>query len=156
LILLVVCAYRLNGHIGTKPEYTLPWTTTISDEVDISEQAGKLTPDSAVFIIPVDFTAFRWYSKRSTYVDYKAMFHQEEFLTEWYQRIQNIYAYSLKEKEAGFDIHIFSASLLEEPSSISIDYWRSIGITHIISTASEIKTLKIVGQNGTYFIYSLQ
>lgn len=134
----------------------LPWSTVKSDEVDISEQAGQLTPDSSVFIVPVDFTAFRWYSKRSTYVDYKAMFHQQDFLTEWYQRIQNIYAYSLKEKEGGFDIHIFSKSLLEEPSSISTDYWRSLGITHIISTAPEIKALKLVGQNGTYFIYSLQ
>lgn len=155
LILTIVCAYRLNGFIGSKPEYMLPLSTAKSDEVDISEQAGKLTPDSAVFIVPVDFTAFRWYSKRSTYVDYKAMFHQQDFLTEWYQRIQNIYAYSLKEKQAGFDINIFSTSLLEEPSSISIDFWRSIGITHILSTSPDIKSLKLIGSNKTYSIYSL-
>jgi hypothetical protein len=83
------------------------------------------------------------------------LFHQQDFLTEWYQRIQNIYAYSLKEKEGGFDINIFSTSLLEEPSSISIDYWRSIGITHILSTSPNIKSLKLIGSNKTYSIYSL-
>ena len=155
LILGVVCVYRLSGYMGEKPTYMFPWSTFKSDEVEISEQAGQLTPENAVYIIPVEFTAFRWYSKRSTYVDYKAMLHQQDFLEDWYKRIQNIYAYSLKEKQGGFDIHIFSKSLLEEPTSISIDFWRSLGITHIISTAPEIKALKQVGKNNTYFIYSL-
>jgi len=155
LILSVVCLYRLSGYFGTKPDYMFPWSTYKSDEVDISIQAGQLTPDNSLYIVPVDFSAFRWYSKRNTYVDYKAMFHQQDFLEEWYQRIQNIYAYSLAEKKGEFDIHIFSKSLLEEPSSISLDYWHKLGITHIISTAPEIKGLKQVGKNKTYFIYSL-
>ena len=155
LLLLLISTYRLSGWFGEKPEYMFPWSSVKSDAVDVSEQAATLTPENSVFIIPIDFTAFRWYSKRSLYVDYKALFHQEQFLFDWYKRIENIYAYGLKEKKGGFDIHVFSTALLEEPTLISTDYWRSLGITHIISTSADIKTLKLVYSNPTYTIYSL-
>jgi hypothetical protein len=155
VLLLLVGAYRLSGWFGEKPEYMVPWSASKSDAVDISERAAALTPENAVFIVPVDFTAFRWYAKRSLYVDYKALFHQEEFLLEWSDRIENIYAYGLKEKKGGFDINVFSKELLEHPSQISIDYWRSIGITHIVSTSSSITLLPRIANNNTYSIYSL-
>jgi hypothetical protein len=154
-ILILVCIYRLSGWFGEKPEYMLPWSTVKNDAVDISEKAAALTPEDAVFIVPIDFSAFRWYSKRSLYVDYKALFHQEDFLREWSRRIENIYAYGLKEKQGGFDIHVFSKTLLEEPSLISTDYWKKLGITHILSTSPNIKTLKLLYSNNTYSIYSL-
>lgn len=154
-LFLLIGVYRLSGWFGSSPEYMMPWATAKNDEVDISEQAASLTPEDAVFIVPIDFTAFRWYSKRSLYVDYKALFHQEEFLKEWSTRIENIYAYGLKEKQGGFDIHVFSKTLLEEPSLISTDYWKKLGITHILSTSPDIKTLKLVYSNKTYSIYSL-
>jgi hypothetical protein len=156
VILLLIGTYRFSGWFGQGPEYMFPWTKTKSDEVDISEHAAALTPDDAVFIIPIDFTAFRWYSKRNLYVDYKALFHQEQFLNEWYKRIENIYAYGLKEKKGEFDIHVFSKALLEEPTLISTDYWTKLGITHIVSTSPGITSLKKLYSNDTYSIYSLQ
>ena len=156
LILLLVGTYRLSGWFGDKPDYLFPWDNKQNDAIDVSLQAKDLTPEDAVFIIPIDFTAFRWYSKRSLYVDYKALFHQEEFLQEWYRRIEGIYAYGLKEKKGGFDIHVFSRALLEDPTLISTDYWRKNGITHIVSTSSNITSLKKLYSNPTYSIYSLQ
>ncbi len=155
LLLLLVGCYRLTGWFGPMPTYLLPWTQTRNDEVDISLQAEKLTPQDAVFIVPVEFTAFRWYSKRNLYVDYKALFHQEQFLKDWYKRMENIYAYGLKEKEAGFDLQVFSTTLLEEPSLISRDYWKSLGIGYIISPSSDVKNLQKLGSNATYSIYKL-
>ncbi|MDZ4747957.1 MAG: DUF6798 domain-containing protein [Saprospiraceae bacterium] len=155
-ILLLVGVYRMSGWFGNKPDYMLPWLTLKSDEVDISEQALALTPENAVFIVPVEFSTFRWYSKRSLYVDYKALFHQEQFLHEWFKRIEQIYAYGLKERKGGFDIHVFSKSLLEEPTLISTDYWRNLGITHIVSTSPNIKSLKLISSNSSYSIYSLK
>jgi hypothetical protein len=156
LILILVGTYRLSGWFGEKPDYLFPWAKMQNDAIDVSVQAKALTPEGAVFIIPIDFTAFRWYSHRSLYVDYKALFHQEEFLQEWYRRIEDIYAYGLKEKKGGFDIHVFSRALLEEPSLISTDFWRKNGITHIVSTSPDITSLKKIYSNPTYSIYSLQ
>lgn len=154
-LLLVVGIYRFSGIRPLKPDYMLPWTTTKSDEVDIALQASKTTPENAVFIAPIEFTAFRWYSKRSLYIDYKAMIHQEAFLKEWYKRLKEIYQYSEKEEEAGFDLHNFSYYLLDEPSPLSYEFWKKLGITHIISTNPKIKDLKLIAKNGRYAIYQL-
>jgi hypothetical protein len=156
VILLLIGTYRLSGWFGQSPAYMFPWSKTKSDAVDVSEHAAALTAENSVFIVPIDFTAFRWYAKRSLYVDYKALFHQEQFLNEWYRRIENIYAYGLKEKKGGFDINVFSKSLLEEPSLISTDYWRGLGITHIVSSSTSIPSLKKIYSNKSYAIYSLQ
>jgi hypothetical protein len=155
ILLAMVSIYRLSGIRSTKPDYMFPWTTTKSDEVEISEQAATHTPENAVFITPIEFTAFRWYSKRSLYVDYKAMVHQEAFLKEWYKRIQNIYQFGEEEQKGGFDLHNFSFYLLDDPSPMSFEYWKKLGITHIVSTNLAIKDLTLVAKNGKYAIYKL-
>jgi hypothetical protein len=155
ILLLLVGTYRLTGWFGALPQYMFPNTEKRSAEVDISEQAQLVTEVDAVFIVPIDFTAFRWYAKRNLYVDYKALFHSEDFLNAWYDRIGEIYAYGIEEQHAGFDLRIFSEELLNNPSRISIDYWRSLGITHFVSTNSSIPGLSVIAGNEKYFIYSL-
>ena len=154
-LLILVSVYRLSGIRSSSPDYQFPWSSKKSDEVDISEQASKLTPENSVFIVPIEFTAFRWYSKRSLYIDYKAMIHQEAFLKEWYKRIQNIYQFGEEEAKGGFDLHNFSFYLLDDPSPMSFEYWRKLGITHIVSTNPNIKDLTLVGHNRKYAIYKL-
>ncbi len=156
LFIILVGLYRLGGWLGTMPEYMFPWSASNSPEVDISLQAEKLTPPDALFVIPLDLSAFRWYSKRSNYVDYKAMLHQEAFLKDWYARLQQIYQYGIAEQQGGFDIRNFSRYLLEEPSPMSVAYWKKLGITHIISTGANARDLELVGKNERYFIYKLQ
>jgi hypothetical protein len=155
ILLVLVSVYRFSGIRKSKPDYMFPWSTSHSREVDISIQASQLTPENAVFIVPIEFTAFRWYSRRSEYVDYKSMIHQQAFLKEWYARIQSIYQFGEEEKEGGFDIHNFSFYLLHDPSPMSVEYWKKIGITHIISTNLDVKELSLVAQNGQYAIYKL-
>jgi hypothetical protein len=155
VLLIMVGVYRLSGIRPLKPDYMFPWSTAKSDEVDIALQAAQTTPENAVFIAPVEFTAFRWYSKRSLYVDYKAMIHQEAFLKEWYKRMKEIYQYGEEEEAAGFDLHNFSFYLLDEPSPLSYEFWKKLGITHIISTNPTIKDLTLVAHNGRYAIYKL-
>lgn len=154
-LLLMVSAFRLSDIRPVKPDYMFPWTKKNSAEVDISIKAGEVTAPDALFIVPIEFTAFRWYSKRSTYVDWKAMLHQETFLKDWYARINSIYQYGIPEKEGGFDIHNFSRYLLEDPSSMSIEFWKKLGITHIISTNTGIKGMSPIASNGQFAIYKL-
>lgn len=155
IILLLVSTYRLSGWFGDKPVYMLPFVQTESAEVDIALLANLNTPEEAVFIVPVEFSAFRWYSKRSLYFDYKALFHNEDFLASWYQRLQNIFAFSIEDKASGFELKAFSDELLSDPSQLSIDYWKSLGITHIVSTNPGIEGLEMVTGNEVYYIYQL-
>ena len=155
VFLLLLSAYRLTGWVENKTEYVFPWNATQNDAIDVSLKAAERTPEEAVFIVPIDFTAFRWYAKRSLYVDYKAMLHQETFLKDWYDRIGKIYAFSLHEKKGGFDIRVFSKELFDHPTLISIDFWKSQGITHIISPSKEITSMQKIYENKSYTIYKL-
>jgi hypothetical protein len=155
LFILAVGFYRLSGRFHHGIQYMVPWASQVSDEVDIAQQALQVTPDNAVFIIPIEMTAFRWYSKRNLYVDYKAMLHQESFLYDWYKRLQDVYQFGIKEKEGGFEIHNFSFYLLDDPSPLSIDQWKQMGITHIISTRAGLKGFTLLGSNETYFLYKI-
>jgi hypothetical protein len=153
--LLLISTYRLSGWFGTPPSYMVTGIQEKSAEVDISLQAKEVTDVDAVFIVPVEFTAFRWYAKRNLYIDYKALFHQEDFLNSWYDRIGNIYAYSIEEQHSGFDIHDFSRELLSEPSQVSLEYWKSLGITHIVSSNPAIEGLEVIAGNEGYYVYGL-
>ncbi len=154
-ILVLVSIYRLSGLFGDKPVSMVPWGNSKSDKVDISELAQRLTSENAVFVIPPDLTAFRWYSKRDTYVDNKAMLHTETFLKDWYERIVDVYQFGFKEKKEGFTISETGLNVLTNPSPEIILKWRSLGISHIISPAFNIKGLEVIGQNEGYSIYRL-
>ncbi|MBK9981290.1 MAG: hypothetical protein IPP15_02500 [Saprospiraceae bacterium] len=155
LLLTLVCVYRLSGLFDTKPDYMFPWSSNNSDDVEICEMAKQMTPDNAVFIVPLDLTAFRWYSKRSLYVDYKAMIHNETFLKDWYQRIGSVYDYDLESKKTGVDFSLQAAEILSSPSDEMISKWKNSGITHLISSASSIDGLELIGQNHSFSLFKL-
>ncbi len=155
LLLVFVSLYRLSGFFGQKPEYMFPWSSASSDEVAISEMAKKMTPENAVFIIPPELTAFRWYSKRSLYVDYKAMIHNETFLKEWYERIGSVYDYDLESKKSGVDFSLQTTEILSSPSAEMIVKWKNMGITYLISSASSIDGLELVGFNHSFSIFKI-
>ncbi|MFZ1678233.1 MAG: DUF6798 domain-containing protein [Saprospiraceae bacterium] len=154
LLLAFVSLYRLSGLFSPKPDDMFPWSSA-SDDIDISEMANKATPDNAVFIVPPDLTAFRWYSKRSLYVDYKAMIHNETFLKNWYERIGNVYDYDLESKKSGVNFSSHAAEILSSPSSVMIAKWKNVGITHLISSASSIDGLELVGHNHSFSLYKI-
>jgi hypothetical protein len=153
-LLLIVSFYRLSGFFGEIPDYMLPWVHTKTSEVDISEIAQKLTPENATFIIPPDLTAFRWYSKRDTYVDYKAMIHNEPFLKDWYDRINEIYGYNLDLKKSGISFIQQANETLKSRELIT--RWKSLGVTHLISATSGISDLQFISGNQRFSLYKIQ
>ncbi|MEP6795225.1 MAG: DUF6798 domain-containing protein [Saprospiraceae bacterium] len=155
LLLTFVCIYRLSGLFGAKPDYMFPWTTLKTEDVEISEMAKQLTPENSVFIVPPDLTAFRWYSKRSLYVDYKAMIHNETFLKDWYERIGSVYDYDLESKKSGVDFSLQAAEILSSPSSEMIAKWKNSGITHLISSAASIHGLELIWQNHGFSLFKI-
>lgn len=153
LFIMVISFYRLSGLTGEKPVYNLPLMRVQSDEIDISNKAFSMTPIDAVFLVPPDLSAFKWYAKRSMYVDYKSMVHNEPFLIEWYRRIMLAYNYSTASNGNNF---LFTAKeTLSNPGSDLIETWKKNGITHIISPSQSISTLELIAANGKYVIYRI-
>lgn len=155
LFLLLTGIYRFSGIRGERVMMD-PLSKNYSDDADISRKANQLTPDNSVFIIPPELSAFRWYSKRSSFVDYKALFHQEDFLLEWYSRIKSIYEYDLAQKNSGISITERSKEIFGNPDPERIEKWKSLGITHYVGYTSGNASPKPIAQNETYSIYAIQ
>ncbi|MEP7323991.1 MAG: DUF6798 domain-containing protein, partial [Saprospiraceae bacterium] len=155
LLLAFVCLYRLSGLFGSKPDYMFPWSSAVSDDVDISEMAKQMTPADAVFIVPPELTAFRWYSKHSLYVDYKAMIHNETFLKDWYERIGSVYDYDLESKRSGLNFSKQTDAILSSPTSDRIAQWKNLGITHFISPKTNLSNLQAIAGNEKFSIYKI-
>ncbi len=153
--LILVSLYRLSGIFGDKPEYMLPFYFPKSDGVQISELANELTPENSVFIIPVELTAFRWYSKRSLYVDYKSMLHNEAFLKDWRNRIDQVYDFQQTHEASGKTTYSSSIKALSASDLSPLQKWKELGITHIITGSDGIPFLEPLGKNRSFSIYRI-
>lgn len=49
------------------------------------------TEPNTIFLVPPDFTSFKFLSERSSYIDFKAILQDPNYLFPWYDRIQNFY-----------------------------------------------------------------
>lgn len=155
VILFLISIYRLTGISGPIPVYMSPFPVQQNDHVEIALEAKRITNDGAVFIVPPELSAFRWYSKRNTFVDHKALFHQEDFLMEWYNRIQLVFHYDLSQKRSGISFEKRAGELLSHPDNKVVSEWKALGITHIISPNPDLQGFTLLGSNPSYSIYKL-
>lgn len=84
--------------------YMFPFLNYTDAVIEISRHAKKTTPNDALFITPTSFDAFRFYSERSNFIDFKATLHENAYYKTWYNRIQSVYGLSLDQKEKGFKL----------------------------------------------------
>lgn len=132
--------------------FDMPWKSNYNDEIAIARLAQRVTPEDALFVTPAYFTHLKYYGKRSTYVDYKAMVHHKTILPEWYRRVQEIYL---------FDDSIKSAQRVSSSMSVmktSPDWisFPELGITHLITDEPIELDATLLGQKGKYFLYELK
>lgn len=153
LLISIVALYRFTDKDVTSPAYDLPWKKTMDPRIQVSLLAKDISPIDAQFVVPYDMSEFSWYSKRSQYINYKAMLHQEPFLREWYRRMQLIYQYNLSDQKAGFKFSNFANTVFNRPAHESIMLWKQLGITHFICRSSMIEGKEAIGAAPPYYIF---
>lgn len=97
----------------------------------ICSKIKKKTPKDAVFIHPMEVSAFSYYAERSAYVSYKANLKQNAGADIWQERVQEIYGLSFSQvysdkQEAAHETFL----ALKEQEMISL---KNKGITHILT-----------------------
>ncbi len=85
-------------------DYMFPFLKNTNADVEISERAKISTPNDALFLTPPNLDAFRFYSARSNFIDFKAIFHENSFLKEWQKRMQLVYNVGTNNSEKGFKL----------------------------------------------------
>lgn len=97
LIILFCVTKVIKNYWTDSPVYQLPWSQRSEDE-KTAQNAKILSNQNEVFLVPPDFTAFKYYAERSTYVDWKALPHNGVCLGDWWQRISKVYGISLDDR----------------------------------------------------------
>lgn len=141
----------------TNTAYEFPFWLRMTPEIDISQQAMKNTPKDALFIQPAGFDELKYYSRRSGYVDYKALTHTKGFIRAWSARFNEVYKVDPgTSKDISFDaVRTADAQfrMLSAEELTRLHIMR--GITHVLTFAETQLPFPVVAENSVYKIYQL-
>lgn len=130
--------------------------STYSSETDISLKAKSNSAINSVFIYPIHFTQFPFYSERSSYINFKAIAREKNYIKQWAERISTVYNVSTNQKVKGFDVQQVANDNFSKINFEKTQLLKEKGITHIITFKThEIENLEIIAENKDYKIYKL-
>ena len=84
---ILICIFSLVFSIKKKVNFINESTS----EITLSELIKTKTEPNSIFLVPPDFTSFKFLSERNSYIDFKAILQDPNYLFPWYDRIQNFY-----------------------------------------------------------------
>jgi hypothetical protein len=121
-----------------------------------SIKAKELTPQNALFIQPLNSSEFKYYSQRSSYVDFKANVRAPRQVINWFARLQELYGLkaipNYPDKQILTDSKSYYLSLTGEQLHKLADE----GVQYML-TYSEYKTnLPVIYQNDEYKILDIR
>ncbi len=141
--------------------YDLPFFSTETQpehaEIEIAQMCERKTPINALFLTPTNVTAFRYYSKRASWVDFKTIAHAPAALNEWYRRIRVLYR-----------VDIATRNARQDPATVANQHFAAFreddfrlltqqtGATHLLTTISHHLKFPIVAMNERWVVYRLR
>lgn len=128
----------------------------LSEEEDIGLKVKSYSDKDAVFIYPMEFTGFKFYSERSAYIDFKSVVHRKDVLGEWYNRIERIYKIDITTRKSGEDLFKVAKSKYLEMDSEDIKYYKGLGINYLVQYSESSIALPIVVQNSRFKVYRIK
>jgi hypothetical protein len=152
-IVLMTPSFRL----FKQKNYDFPFLKTDTPEVTISKLAKEKTPVDALFLIPSDLSEFRFWSERSSYIDYKATNHRQSAFVEWYDRIQKVYKISLADRQNGVDLTVLGNHHFRQLTEADfLQFAKNQHITHVLIYKNVVLNFEKIAENEQYVIYNLQ
>lgn len=119
-------------------------------------KAKQLTPIDALFIQPFNSSEFKYYSQRSSYVDYKANVRGPEQVIRWYSRLQEVYGLKatpdFSEKQLLIDAKANYLSLTNK----QLQKLSAEGVQYMLTYNSYKTDLPVIYQNDSYKIIELK
>jgi len=126
-------------------------------DIDIAIKARNNTPIDAVFVIPFANSSFKYWSERSSFVEFKANVRNKAFVGEWYRRIGVVYGLDTSDTHIGFEKYwTADSAYLAKASSVEVLQWKAEKVTHILSQNSlDNPHLSMIDKNQDYYIYKI-
>ncbi len=147
-------------HFRTLLPYNVPFEVFGMKQLDplitICGQIQQQTPKDAVFVVPFDNTAFKFYAQRSCYVEFKANVRHRSFVKEWYNRVQQVYGVGLESKTNGFQLQQLADEYYYHPDFNRIMALKAAGVTHmLVATTFNCPYGSLILRNSSYAVYQL-
>jgi hypothetical protein len=137
--------------------YDLPFWQHNTAEVRISQLAKQNTPSDALFLVPIDLTPFRYWSERSTYVDFKAINHQQNALAEWYRRVIQVYNINVSNRTERSDVNFMGNTNYRNLDTDKVkNLAQQTGVTHFLTFKEHNLSFPKIGDNEQYVIYKIE
>lgn len=126
-------------------------------DIDIAIKARNSTAIDAIFVIPFSNSSFKYWSERSSFIEFKANVRNKAFVDEWYRRIGLVYGLDTTDAHVGFEKHwTADSAFFARASSDEVAHWKAEKITHILSEHSlDNPRLSLVDKNQDYWIYKI-
>jgi len=137
-----VATLALVLHQSHTARYSFPWSALGKDQ-DLAVHSKSMSQPDEVFLVPADFTAFKYYSERPTWVDWKAIPHQSECLSLWAGRIKLAYGLELGYQGDLNSIYLKSNNFLRQLSPQAKADLKSQGVDFIVFRPEEKSEYKI-------------
>ncbi len=126
------------------------------DMIAICEQIKEVTPPDAVFVQPFDNTELKFYSQRSSYVEFKANVRNKAFVTEWAKRVEEVFGVSAQLQTKGFALRQKADAYFYNARKEQLDLLKRKGVTHILTKRLyPASTGQLILHNKTYAVYQL-
>jgi hypothetical protein len=156
IIVVIIWIMVISGfsYFDQKP-YGLVYGMNLSPEEDIAVKAKKITDKNSVFVYPMGFTGFKYYSERSAYIDFKSVVHRRDALREWYDRIEEIYGVDIGNRRAGEDIFKKADENFKRIDKEKLSELKEEGIDYIVQFKEVTMDLPVVIENNKYKVYKI-
>jgi hypothetical protein len=136
-------------------DYHFPMISYKNAEIEIAILAEAKTPQNAVFVTPASCTFFKYYSERSSYIDFKAVTHSKDALGEWYSRIKEVYHLE-NTTEKGLNLTSIADQNFSQCTKNDFMALQNKGVSHLLCSKNQVLELPIIAENQDFIIYELR
>lgn len=157
LATLGICGMIYPFSIFKSRDYHFPFSKYETPEIDAAIWAKQHLPNNATFLTPADCTAFKFYSERGSYIDFKAVTHSKNAFGAWYNRINEVYHLE-KEAAKGLALTPIANMHYSTINQSAVDSLVQKGVTHLLFYKNYVPNIiaDSVYENSKFAIYKIQ
>ena len=135
--------------------YHFPTAEYKNPEMTLAERAREILPHDACLVTPPYITGFRFFSRRSLYIDYKSNLHSRAYLSEAYRRRKQIYNIDVQTRREGQNMALTGNMNYHQLKTHNFRALKGYGVTHCVVESSISLDLPLILQNELFKIYTL-
>ncbi len=143
------------SYFRQKP-YRLFYGLNLSQEEDLGIKIKDNTEKNAVFVYPIEFTGFKFYSERSAYIDFKSVVHRRDALGEWYKRIKQIYGIDINTRKSGKNLFAIAKDNYKKVDIEKLSELKNLGIDYMVQYNDVVLDLPVIIKNNKYKVYQIK